>query len=192
MRKHNGMRPQDIAILLKICALNNTTWKTTDLAKQLSISQSEISESIHRSQIAQLIDSQKRTILKTNFLEFLEYGIKYVFPQAPGPLTRGIPTAHSHPFFKNKILSQTSFVWPDPQAKHIGIEIQPLFKTAVNAVKIDDELYTLLALVDVIRVGKAREVKLAKEELRTRILHESSRKSNKTKNSTSRVERTTI
>ncbi len=192
MRKHNGMRPQDIAILLKICTLNNTTWKTTDLAKQLSISQSEISESLHRSQIAQLIDSQKRTILKTNFLEFLEYGIKYVFPQAPGSLTRGIPTAHSHPFFKNKILSQTNFVWPDSKADQIGIAIEPLFKSAVNAAKIDDDLYTLLALVDVIRVGKARETKLAKEELRTRILNGSSRKSNKTKNSTSRLERTAI
>jgi hypothetical protein len=54
------MRPQDIAILLKIIATGNTIWQNKDLSAALSLSASEISESLHRSQIASLIDEKKR------------------------------------------------------------------------------------------------------------------------------------
>jgi len=30
-------------------------------------------------------------------MEFLEHGVRYVFPAEPGSLTRGVPTAHAHP-----------------------------------------------------------------------------------------------
>jgi len=56
MRKHNGMRPQDIVILLKIIALGKGTWQLKDLARQLFISLSEVSESLNSSQLAGLID----------------------------------------------------------------------------------------------------------------------------------------
>lgn len=57
MRKHRGMRPQDIVVLLKILSLENNQWRVMDLAVQLSISQSEISEALHRNKIAQLLDA---------------------------------------------------------------------------------------------------------------------------------------
>jgi len=44
MKPLRGMRPQDIAILLKIVSLGRKAWKTADLATQLYISQSEISQ----------------------------------------------------------------------------------------------------------------------------------------------------
>ena len=51
-----------------------------------------------------------------------------------------------------------------------GLEIQPLYKSVVKAVKKDELLYKLLASIDMIRVGRAREVKLAIEELQKDIL----------------------
>jgi len=48
MRKHNGMRPQDIIVLLKIISKNKTPWQNKDLASELFISQSEISDSLNR------------------------------------------------------------------------------------------------------------------------------------------------
>ena len=57
--KLGHMRPHDVAILLKIVAINNHEWRTTDLANQLFISQSEISQSLFRNMNAGLIDSSK-------------------------------------------------------------------------------------------------------------------------------------
>jgi hypothetical protein len=68
MRKHNGMRPQDVAILLKICALGQQPWQMAGLASSLRISISEVSESLNRSQLAGLIDFTKKKVNRQNLL----------------------------------------------------------------------------------------------------------------------------
>lgn len=55
MKQHKGMRSLDVAVLLKIIALGDG-WLNKDLAVGLSISPSEISESLNRSRIARLLD----------------------------------------------------------------------------------------------------------------------------------------
>lgn len=172
MRKHNGMRPQDIAILLKIVALRNELWQMTELAQSLKISGSEIFESLNRSQFAGLINYPAKKLNRQNLLEFLEHGVKYVFPQHPGSLLRGIPTAHSHSLMKKYFKSEMNYVWPSPKGEVLGLAIEPFYAKQVDVVKEDPEFYKLLALVDVVRVGKVREVKFAKEELRKVILDE--------------------
>lgn len=165
MRKHNGMRPQDVAILLKIIAVNTSSWQLVELSRELFISVSEISESLNRSQLAGLIDHTKKKVHRQNLLEFLEHGVKYVFPQQPGALVRGIATAHSHFFMKNHFVSETNYVWPYMKGELIGQQIEPLYPKQVEAVKNDPVFYKLLALVDVIRVGRSREKKVAIDEL---------------------------
>ena len=41
MKKHSGMRSQDIVVLLKIAALREAEWFVKDMAYALGISQSE-------------------------------------------------------------------------------------------------------------------------------------------------------
>lgn len=174
MRKHNGMRPQDVAILLKIIALEGQSWHLSKLSSTLFISLSEISESLNRSQFASLIDYNKKNINRQNLFEFLEHGVRYVFPQQPGSLVRGIPTGHSHFFMKKKFMSEMNYVWPDQKGEVMGLMIEPFYPKQVEAIKEDQLFYKLLALVDVIRVGRVREVKFAINELKKEILHESS------------------
>lgn len=174
MRKHNGMRPQDVAILLKIISINSENWQLVGLANSLSISISEISESLNRSRLAGLIDYNKKKINRLNLLEFLEHGVRYVFPQHPGSLVRGIPTAHSYSDINKIFISEMNYVWPDNNGEVIGQMIEPFYQKQVEAVKIDQAYYRLLALVDMIRVGKVREIKYAVEELKNHILHEPS------------------
>lgn len=169
MRKHNGMRPQDIAILIKIISNRNEAWQLSSLASSLFISISEISESLNRSKFAKLIDYEKKKINRHNLLEFLEHGIKYVFPQQPGSMVRGIPTAHAHPFLKKHFISDLNFVWPDPTGDIMGLLIEPLYPKLIHAAKSDDEFYKLMALIDVIRVGKIRESEFAITELKKQI-----------------------
>ena len=174
MRRHNGMRPQDIVILLKMIAAGPETMQLARLSRSLFISLSEVSESLNRSQIANLVDHDKKKVMRQNIMEFLEHGVRYVFPQKPGANVRGIMTAHSHDFMNKTFRSENNYVWPDINGVDIGSEIEPFYAKQVKAVKEDKVLYKLLALVDVIRVGRAREIKFAKHELKKIILHEPS------------------
>lgn len=174
MRKHNGMRPQDIVILLKIIASSNKNWQLKDLAAELLISPSEVSESLNRSSVAGLVNHKKDKVHRSGLLEFLQYGIHYVFPQQPGAIVNGMPTAHSHPFMKEFIVSKEYYVWPDIHGKVRGAAIEPLYPNQTEAAKKDPLLYELLALVDVLRVGRAREIKVAVAQLSKIFQHEPS------------------
>lgn len=168
MRAHNGMRPQDIVILLKIVSLENEHWQYRDISASLLISVSEVSESINRSVQAGLIIGKK--VLRNALMEFIQYGLHYVFPQRPGPMVTGIPTAHSHPYYKEHIVSSQPYVWPSFNGTVRGESIEPLHKGVVHGSLADETLYLLLASVDIIRVGKVREVQLAIKELKKHIL----------------------
>lgn len=166
MRRHNGMRPQDIAILLKIVMLGKNEWQYQDLARSLCISGAEVNASLNRSKLAGLIDYNRKRVNKQSLYEFLEHGIKYVFPIHPGALSKGIPTAHSHPVFKDQIVSESVFVWPDINGTEIGQTIEPLFNTQVRAIKEDSALYEVLSLIEILRVGKTREKNIALQQLK--------------------------
>lgn len=170
-RKHNGMRPQDLVILLKVITLGDTFWHAKDLAQSLYISPSEISESLERSHYAGLIGHDKRRVNKLNLMDFLIHGMRYVFPAQPGILTRGIPTAHSHPYMKTLIHSNQPYVWPSPDGKEMGQAIEPFYPNQIKAAMSDQHLYKLLALLDVIRVGRVREINFAENDLKKAIEH---------------------
>ncbi len=169
MKKHSGMRPQDVVVLLKL-AIVNESWLAKDLSKGLKISASEISESLNRSAIAGLLSADKKILMKKAFLEFLEFGLKFVFPQKSGAVLRGIPTAHSAPPLNQLLNADEIFVWPYSKGKFRGQTIEPLYKTVPEISLTDEKLYELLALTDAIRIGKMREQKIAIDELKKRIL----------------------
>ena len=164
------MRPLDIVILMKLIALKDSPWQYRDLSSTLFISTSEISESINRSIIAGLIDKRNKGVMRNALMEFIQYGVHYVFPQIPGALVNGIETAHSHKFYKQKFVSEIPYVWPSVDGNIRGQAIEPLHKGVVKAIEIDEDLYKLLASIDIIRVGKTREIKLAIEVLKKFIL----------------------
>ena len=188
MKKHSGMRPQDVPILLKISAfynkfdfielgqlgkakvLHKQGPLKKDIAIQLNISPSEVTESLARSAFAGLYDPAQKKVMSRALFEFLQYGLKYVFPQQPGALVRGVPTAHSAKPLANLIQSGEPYVWPSADGTVRGQAIEPLYPTVVQAINDDPLLYEMLALVDAIRVGKSREVSLAVDELSKRLL----------------------
>lgn len=141
-------------------------WLIKDLSASMHISQSEVSESLHRSMYAELIDEKKQRVLSHSLFEFLIYGLRYVFPQKPGHLLRGLPTAHSHPSMQTKFITNTTYVWPDAEGQFLGHAIEPFYAKQVNACHQDDHLYLILSLIEVIRVGKVREISYVKEQLK--------------------------
>ena len=55
MKKHNGMRPQDIVVLLKIISMQNQVWRNIDIANALNLSPSEVSEALNRSKMEKTV-----------------------------------------------------------------------------------------------------------------------------------------
>lgn len=170
MKKHAGMRPQDTAILLWIASLKSNQWTMKDVSIKLLVSAGEVSESLRRSSYAGLLSADKRMVMKNSLLEFIEHGIKYVFPVQPGPIARGLPTAHSALPLRNIIMSNSDYVWPFPAGKVRGQAIDPLYPAAPEACYRNEHLHELLALVDAVRVGKSREAGIALQEIGSRII----------------------
>jgi hypothetical protein len=164
-----GMRPQDIVVLIKLLIEENRPWTQISLAKSLCMSQSEISESLARSKYAQLLYNRGRQVARPQFMDLLQYGVPYVFPQQPGVVVRGIPTAHSAAPLKDEIQSSENYVWPYAKGHVRGHSILPLYSPVIQAVESDAQLYEFLALIDALRVGRAREKNLALDMLKMRI-----------------------
>jgi hypothetical protein len=131
----------------------------------LGISGSEVSESLNRSWLAGFLDETKKKLFRNALLEFLCYGLKYVFPQKPGELVKGIPTAHSAPIASSTLHSDGPYVWPYPQGTVRGQAIEPLYPSVPKAAEQDSFLYHLLTLSDMFRVGRAREGKFAAKKI---------------------------
>ena len=167
----SNLKPQDILILLKIIALGNQTWYHHTIAKELGISQSEVSQSLNRSKYAGLIDDARKKVNRIAFTEFLLHGVAYAFPQKPGAIVRGVLTAHAAEPLNNIINSNEKYVWPYAKGVERGQAIEPLYNTVVEATLNDKALYELLTMVDAIRVGRTREKEIAKKELQKRILN---------------------
>jgi len=93
-------------ILLKIIAMRQQPWRQVELAEELAISRAEVSNSLDRCLQVGLIDEDKRTPHKATLLEFIQYGLKYIFAAKPGPMVRGILTAHAAPPLSSHTISQ--------------------------------------------------------------------------------------
>ena len=162
------MRPQDIVVLMKLISTKGRDITNRQIAIELGISASEVSEALERCRIARLVDDKKKQVNTLAFQEFLEHGLKYVFPIIPGRSVRGIPTGVSASPIKEKISSDRDvFVWPDSTGNIRGYAVTPLYKTVPEAVKSDEILYKLLVIGDTFRIGRSREVEVAKSELQT-------------------------
>lgn len=170
MRPHKGMRPHDIIVLLKLSHAEDK--RQVNLAKSLHMSQSEVSDSLGRSMLSGLVDGSKQMVYKKNLLEFLEFGLKYVFPAIPGRIQRGVPTGHSAPPLKDKIIANIDFVWPYTKGEISGESIEPLHKNQHLAALEDPLLHQKMALMDAIRLRTPRESKLAMEYLQNFLMND--------------------
>ncbi len=163
------LRPQDLLLALKLAVLPEVP-SLAELGGSLGLSASQCHAALRRAATCGLVDGKSRRVRQAALLEFLVHGAKYVFPARRGPLTRGVPTAHSAPPLAASIRgAEEACVWPDPEGELRGEALQPIYKTAPLAARRDPALHELLALLDAVRAGRARERNLAVAELERRI-----------------------
>ena len=165
------LKPQDVVIMLKLIAWEDSEWSYPALSHELSMSTSEVHAGVKRAVAARLMDMHRKIPIKRNLLEFLIHGVKYAYPPDRGGVTRGLPTSYAAQPLKDLIMQTDDPppVWPDPEGQVRGYEFSPLYSSVPHACKVDPKLYEILALVDAIRDGRARETQIAVKEIQLRI-----------------------
>jgi hypothetical protein len=168
-----NLKPQDILFLLKLVALAKKYWSFNKIAVELGMSPAEVHAAAKRAIAARLAIKDDENIRPNirNLEEFLLHGIQYVFIPDRGGLSRGMPTSYASAFMDKYFVADNEIppVWPDPEGEIRGESFSPLYRSAPVAAKNDSKLYELLALVDAIRGGRARERDIAKKELAKRL-----------------------
>lgn len=153
----------DIAIALQLLSASDRGYR--GLSDDLGLSVSTVHEGVKRLVSAGLARAAEHGSLpavnRRALLEFIEHGVKYAFPAALGAPVRGVPTAYAGPALADDISSDEPAVWPDPSGPVVGAAIAPLLPKAAQLPSRCPRTYELLTAVDAVRVGRARERRLA-------------------------------
>jgi hypothetical protein len=134
------------------------------LARHLEISSSTAHESVRRLFAAGLLRhgfDGDRAVNRQALVEFLTHGVRYAFPTSLGKSVRGVATAHSGPALRHSIVAEDAVVWPAADGESEGPEIEPLWPKAARVARKLPDVYAQLSAVDALRVGRARERRLA-------------------------------
>lgn len=165
------LKPVDLLVGLKILTSKKQNWTQMGIAAELCISSSQVNGAIK-----QLIEGNLFTLRQGKpqpvyaaLKEFILFGAPYCFPVKEMELTVGIPTAYAAEPLSYEIAlgSDPIPVWPYPQGKSRGVALEPLHRNVPKALSQfpDSDLHELLVLLDAIRIGRAREKKMAQKLL---------------------------
>ncbi len=159
------MRPQDVLVLLALATSSREQWTYGALARAVGLSVGEVHASVRRSSEAGLVRGFE--VRRAALLEFLQHGLRYVFPAKRAGVVRGVATGVHAPVMAAVVATtEVATVWPYARGKTSGQAVAPLYDSVPAAALDDPALYGALALADVLRIGSARERKLAVELLR--------------------------
>jgi DNA-binding Lrp family transcriptional regulator len=172
MPKQPALRPVDLVVALGLSELPGASYE--QLHNMLGISASTAHDAVRRLRGAGLVRQNERAVVRPALLEFLIHGARYAFPATLGVLARGVPTSHVGPALAGDIASDDPIVWPTPAGSIIGSTMTPLIPQATQLPRHAPGIYALLTLVDALRVGRARERRLAADKLRARLYSEPS------------------
>lgn len=159
------LKPQELLVLLKVSAHSERRFTFAVLAQELAMSAAEVHASVKRATAAGLVNARGRgdwLPIRPALQEFIVHGARYAFPAEVGPVKRGVPTAHAaEPLVSLLQGGVDTPVWAHPRGSARGPTVSPIYRTAPQAALADPALHRLLALLDAIRIGRARERELA-------------------------------
>ncbi len=167
------LKPQDLAIALKLVALKDQWLPYAALADAMRLSRFEAHAAVQRLIAARLvadIEGTPQPVLAA-LRSFVIFGAPYAYPAVRGEITIGIPTAHGVAPLKDSMTAgnEPPPVWPHPLGIVKGPGLLPLYESLPLAAIDDLALYEMLALFDALRAGQARERTLAIIELEKRL-----------------------
>ena len=174
------LKPQDVLLSLKLVLVKpRSEWSYKSIASSVGLSIGETYNALARLKAAGLAYEKDKALVlvRQRLCELLVFGLPAVYYQERGPVVRGMLTAKFAPSLAGQLGSSKGdipLVWPHPSGKDRGETLLPLYASVPAAAEQDEQLYELLVLCDVMRVGRPKERELAKELLVKHVVGESS------------------
>jgi hypothetical protein len=172
MPEHPVLRPIDVPVALHLALYPDGSYGK--LAHEMGISPSTAHQSVRRLVYAGLVrqtSEARRGVNVAALLEFLQHGIRYAFPAQRQRPRRGVPTAHAAPVLREDLDTDADpVVWPTSRGDVVGAAIEPLIQSAPEMPQRCPAMYELLALIDALRIGTARDREVAGNLLTERLL----------------------
>ncbi len=172
-------KSQDVVVALALVSLNRENRERLQyarLAEMLGMSSSEAFKTTRRLVAAHLVEPSGWRPLRNPLYNYLIHGVPHAFPGKLGEPTRGIPTAWAAPPLTSSMPQGSDLppVWPWHDGRQRGYSVEPLFRSVPVAIENLPELYKTLALVDALRIGRARDRAIAREMLKKLLLDDPS------------------
>lgn len=169
------LKPQDTLITLKYWSVRRAkiSLGLRDLAQSLGVSAGEVSKGIKRCISAKLMVERDGAFYSETgaLLEWLSYGVRFALPKQEAGFGRGMATAWNCPLVKTELVPPNpGYVWSVAGGDSEGVVLEPIHPSAPFAASRDELVYQALALVDVIRIGKPRELQIARDALKQLLL----------------------
>jgi hypothetical protein len=165
------IQPSDIFVLLKVAGEEGASVRS--IAADLDLPPASVQKALSRLEGSGLVvgRGRSRRINRLAARDFLIHASRWIAPASPGAFVLGIPTAHSAEPMSSRLLSEGEPAVIPVQDERLaeaavkGRKVVPLHESVPRAVLRDPKLYKLVALVDSLRIGRARDRHIAAEEL---------------------------
>ncbi len=159
--RSSALKPQDVFVACQLAIWEGEKWTYAQLAERLHLSGSGVFEALGRCRQAKLVSStnQGAKVVPQRLFEFLVHGVPTSFYPRKLEIVRGIATAIFSPLFRSRFAKDGDIpiVWPYPKGKDMGEGLVPLYPTIPIACSQNIPLYNLMSVVDILRIGRARE-----------------------------------
>ncbi len=167
------LKPQDLAVALKLVALKKRWLPYAVLGEAMHLSRFEAHAAVQRLGAAGFIadvEGPPQPVMAA-LRAFVIHGARYAYPPVRGGTTIGFPTAQALPALKKLMAAKAGVVtvWPHPEGKARGQSLLPLYESLPLAAQHDRDFHELLSLFDLLRIGQARERGIAQRMLEERL-----------------------
>jgi len=164
------LKPQDSLLALKYWSLRREGRESSvrGIAESIGISASEVSKGTKRLVASHIVVERNGSVFAESgaLLEWLSYGVRYAYPMESIGYGRGMATAWNCPVLSSEVSPPSpAMVWPVPGGEVDGMLIKPIHDSVPLACRNDELFYRAMALIDAIRSGKPRELKIARRLL---------------------------
>jgi DNA-binding Lrp family transcriptional regulator len=168
MPKPHRTQPFDVVVAVRLLRPAATL---AELADDLAVSPSQVHAAVKRLEVAGLLKAEQRATNPRALLELVLGGLRYLFPAQRLALNSGIPTAHSAAPLNAVVDAIDVVVWPAPKLSGSvrGFGLTPLYPRAVMLPERDPETYSLLCLVDALRLGDPKLRSHARDAVESRL-----------------------
>lgn len=159
--KQERMSVGDIGVAIALAIEPSATLKRLSEATCRSLG--EVHNAERRLRAARLLKPDSRMVEREPLLRFIQWGVPHAYPPALGAMAIGVATAQLLPIDGEP--EEAEFVWPTAGGLTRGQGFAPPYPRAPQLIAANPQLRRLLSLVDLMRIGGARDQAAAIAEI---------------------------